>query len=91
MQGLVLLLVFFGTGMLVLGGYAFVNRRRLAAAASLRQRVGDAAPIVIQANILKDTRRSSVSFIDKALESASLSEALEYELRKAGAPPLAEC
>jgi len=85
MQGLVLLLVFFGTGMLVLGGYAFINRRRLAAAASLRQRVGDAAPIVAPANILKDTRRSSVAVIDKALESLSVSGALEYELRRAGA------
>ena len=54
MQGLVLLLVFFGTAMLVLGSYAFANRRRLAAAASLRQRVGDNAPVVIQANILRD-------------------------------------
>jgi len=36
MQGLVLLLVFFGTAMLVLGSYAFANRRRLAAAISKR-------------------------------------------------------
>ena len=85
MQGLVLLLVFFGTAMLVLGSYAFANRRRLAAAASLRQRVGDNAPVVIQANILRDTRRSSVAVIDKFLESMSMTSALEYELRRAGA------
>src|SRR5678815_3441003 len=85
MQGLVLLLVFFGTAMLVLGSYAFANRRRLAAAASLRQRVGENAPVVVQANILRDTRRSSVAAIDKLLESMSMTSALEYELRRAGA------
>ena len=85
MQGLVLLLVFFGTAMLVLGSYAFANRRRLAAAASLRQRVGDNAPVVIQANILKDLRRSSVPAIDKLLETMSVASAVEFELRRAGA------
>ncbi len=85
MQGLVLLLVFFGTAMLVLGSYAFANRRRLAAAASLRQRVGENAPVIIQANILRDLRRSSVPAIDRLLETMSLSSAVEFELRRAGA------
>src|SRR5947209_18276512 len=85
MQGLVLLLVFFGTAMLVLGTYAFANRRRLAAAAALRQRVGDSAPVIPQANILRDLRRSSVPAIDRLLDSVSLTPALEFELRRAGA------
>ncbi len=86
MQGLVLLLVFFGTALLVVGSYAFINRRRLAAAASLRSRVGDSAPIVVQANLLRDTRRSSVGALDRFLESAALTSAVEFELRRAGAP-----
>lgn len=85
MQGLVLLLVFFGTAMLVLGTYAFINRRRLAAAASLRSRVGDSTPIAAPINILRDTRRSSVAPLDRLLESASVTSAVEYELRRAGA------
>ena len=84
MQGLVLLLVFFGTALMVLGIYAFTNRRRLAAAEMLRQRLGDAAPIA-QVNILRDERRSSVGAIDRMLDSLNLSEAIDYQLRRAGA------
>lgn len=86
MLGLVLLLVFFGTALLVLGSYAFINRRRLAAAASLRARVGESgggAPL--PTNILRDNRRSGVPFIDNLLESLSLTTAVEMELRRAGA------
>lgn len=85
MQALVLILVFFGTGLLVLGTYAYVNRRRISAMARLTGISGEtvaAAP----ANILRDTRRSSVAAIDQLLGSFSVSSALEFELRRAGAP-----
>jgi tight adherence protein B len=85
MQGFVLLLVFFGTALLVLGTYALVNRRRLAAAEVLRRRMGDSAPIATQMNILRDDRRSSVGAIDTLLDSMKVSESLEYELLRAGA------
>jgi tight adherence protein B len=85
MQGLVLLLVFFGTAMLVLGFYAFANRRRLAAAEMLRERLGDAAPIAATINILRDERRSTVAPLDRFLESLNVSSAIEYQLRQAGA------
>ena len=85
MQGLVLLLVFFGTSLLVLGTYAVINRRRLAAAELLRKQMGDMAPVAPVANILKETRHSSVGWIDQLIESMALSSALEYELRRAGA------
>ena len=85
MQGLVLLLVFFGTALLVLGTYAVINRRRLAAAEVLRRRMGDSAPVVAQMNILRDDRRSSVGAIDSLLDSMKISESLEYELTRAGA------
>jgi tight adherence protein B len=84
MQGLVLLLVFFGTALLVLGTYAVINRRRLAAAEVLRRRMGDNTPIVAQMNILRDNRRSSVSAIDSLLDAMKISESLEYELTRAG-------
>ena len=84
MQALVLLLVFFGTALLVLGSYAYINRRRIAAIASLRGGAADTAPVV-PTNILRDNRRSSVAAIDKLLGSISLTTALEYELRRAGA------
>jgi tight adherence protein B len=84
MQGLVLLLVFFGTPLLVLGTYALINRRRLAAAEVLRRRMGDSAPIATQMNILRDDRRSSVGFIDSLLDSMKVAESLESELLRAG-------
>jgi tight adherence protein B len=84
MQGFVLLLVFFGTALMVLGIYAFANRRRLAAAEMLRQRLGDSAPIV-HVNILREEKRSSVGGVDRLLESLNLSEAIDYQLRRAGA------
>ena len=86
MIGLVLLGVFFGTALLVLSAYAFINRRRLAASAELRNRLGDAAPVAEPINILRQTRRSSVGFIDDLLDRMALSSAIEYELRRAGAP-----
>ena len=86
MQGLVLLLVFFGTAMLVLGTYALINRRRLAAAAVLRQRMGDDGGVAVPtANILRDLKRSSLPALDHLLDSLAVSEALDYELRRAGA------
>lgn len=84
MQGLVLLLVFFGTALLVLGTYAIINRRRLAAAEMLRTRMGDSAPVVAQLNILRSDRRSSVGAIDSLLESLQIAESLDGELRRAG-------
>jgi len=85
MLGLTLLLVFFGTALLVLGTYAFVNRRRLAAAEVLRKRLGDAAPVAVEQRILREAHRSSVPFVDRVLETLQLSEAIDYELRRAGA------
>src|SRR5436190_10649859 len=86
MIGLVLLGVFFGTAMLVLGAYGFINRRRLAAGAELRRRLGDAAPVAEPINILRETRHSSVGFLDDLLDRMSVGSAIEYELRRAGAP-----
>jgi len=86
MQALVLILVFFGTSLLVLGTYAYVNRRRIAAMARLTGTSGDSAAASAPTNILRDTRRSSVAAIDQLLSSMSITAALEFELRRAGLP-----
>ena len=80
MIGFVLLGVFFGTALLVLSAYGFINRRRLAAAAELRSRLGDAAPVAEPLNILRQTRRSSVALLDDLLERMSMSSAMTSAL-----------
>ena len=70
MIGLVLLGVFFGVALLVLSTYGFINRRRLAAAAELRSRLGDAAPVAEPVNILRQTRRSSLTIRTNLPDSA---------------------
>jgi len=84
-QELVLLLVFFGTALLVLGTYAIINRRRLAAAEMLRERMGDAAAPTPIINILRQTRRSSLPAIDRFLDAIAVTSSIDYELRRAGA------
>ena len=44
MQTLVLFAVFFGTALLLLGIYVYVNRRRLEATAALKARLTPGAP-----------------------------------------------
>ena len=77
--------MFFGTAMLVLGSYAFANRRRLAAAASLRQRVGDNAPVVVQANILAICGAAASRRSTGCSTRCRSTSAVEFELRRAGA------
>ncbi|HET6680282.1 MAG TPA: type II secretion system F family protein [Gemmatimonadaceae bacterium] len=83
MDTLILLVVFFSTVMLVLGVYVFVNRRRLEATAALRDRLSgaEAAPV----NILRDTRKSAVPVLDRALTTGTLSPGVERRLQRAGA------
>lgn len=83
MQMLVLILVFAGALLLIVGLYSFVNRARLAASAAARERLhstGRAEEI----SILRDNRVSSVGFLDRLLTDTSLSSMLEDELRRAG-------
>jgi tight adherence protein B len=83
MQMLVLILVFAGALLLIVGLYSFVNRARLAASAAARERLhspGRAEEI----SILRDSRVSSVGFLDRLLTDTSLSSMLEDELRRAG-------
>jgi tight adherence protein B len=83
MQTVLLLGVFFGTAVLVLALYAFVNRRRLAALSVLRERTqgrGLASDIVI----LRDQRKSAVPILDRILTEQTLTPKLERNLQLAG-------
>ena len=83
MQTVLLLGVFFGTAVLVLAAYAFVNRRRLQALSVLRERTqgGGLASAVV---ILRDQRKSAVPILDRILTGQTLTPKLERNLQSAG-------
>ncbi|MGH7696610.1 MAG: type II secretion system F family protein [Gemmatimonadaceae bacterium] len=83
MQTVLLLGVFFGTAVLVLAVYAFVNRRRLEAMSVLRERTqgGGLASAVV---ILRDQRKSAVPILDRILTGQTLTPKLERNLQLAG-------
>jgi tight adherence protein B len=83
MQTLILFAVFFGTTLLLLGIYVFVNRRRLEAAAALKDRLSTtAAPADI--SILRDLRKSAVPFLDQLLTGRSYTLLIERAIDRAG-------
>lgn len=84
MQMLVLILVFAGSLLLVVGLYSFLNRARLAATSAARERLHGTGGRVEEISILRDQRASSVGFLDKMLTDTSLSTMLEDELRRSG-------
>jgi tight adherence protein B len=84
MQMLVLILVFAGALLLIVGLYSFVNRARLAASAAARERLHGTGRRAEEINILRDQRVSSVGFLDRLLTNTSLSTMLEDELRRSG-------
>src|SRR5690554_7270347 len=84
MQMMVLVLVFAGALLLIVGLYSFVNRRRLAAAAAAREQLQGGRDRAEDISILRDQRASSFAFLDRALTGTSLSTMLEDELRRAG-------
>ncbi|HEU4564551.1 MAG TPA: type II secretion system F family protein [Gemmatimonadaceae bacterium] len=83
MQLLILLLVFAGTMLLMVGTYAFLNRRRLAEAEALRARLTGVQPVG-PINIFRDDSVSGLAFLNRLLAGKSFTEMLAIELRKAG-------
>ena len=63
MMALVLLAVFAGTMLLIVAGYVLVNRRRLAAADALRDRLAPAMAGGPSATILKDEKASDIAAV----------------------------
>jgi tight adherence protein B len=87
MTSLVLVLVFLGAMLLVVGSFVFINRRRLSAADAARIRVGDGGGILrsdIPLSILRDERVSDVKAINELLTGRSITLQLERELTHAG-------
>lgn len=83
MLAVVLVFVFLGTALSIVGAYAFVNRRRLAAAAALRQRVA-AGGEPSSLNLLRDVRASAVPVLDRILKARAFAPALARALQRAG-------
>src|SRR5512139_2430343 len=82
MQPLALFLVFTGSALLVVGVYAFVNRRRLAAKEALRERA--AAHPALPQSVLRDERKSAVPILDRLLTSHPMTPVIERLLARAG-------
>ena len=85
MQLLILAGVFFGTMLLIITGYALINRRELMAAEAARERLraGFAAgggPV----NILRDDRSSDIAILNRLLTGRALTRKLAQDLAQAG-------
>lgn len=80
--------VFLGTLLLIVGAFAFVNRRRLADEAAIRSRLfGEAGPMVQAAHIeiFKTSQRaSSLAFLNSLLEGKNFTAVVQAELDRAG-------
>lgn len=87
MTAIVLVAVFVGALLLVVGAFVFLNRRRLSAADAARIRVGDSGGILrsdAPISILRDERVSDVAALNELLSGRNLTMRLERELAHAG-------
>ena len=80
---LILAAVFIGTLCLIVGAYIFANRRRLAAAATARERLHGAAEVTTK-GILRDDRASELPLLDRFLTGRPLTVSLSEQLLRAG-------
>ena len=80
---LILAAVFIGTLCLIVGAYIFANRRRLAAAATARERLHGAAEVTTR-GILRDDRASELPLLDRFLTGRPLTVSLSEQLQRAG-------
>ena len=89
MTYLVLAGVFLGTLLLIVGAFAFLNRRRLADDAAVRSRLFGDAGAGAQAQtiaIFKSSQRaSSLSILNSLLEGKNLTSVVQAQLDRAGA------
>ena len=84
MMLLLLAAVFFGTVLLIVGAWTFVNRDRLAAAESARARLQGGMEIVSAVEILRDERLSDIPVLNKMLAGRAIADQLQVELQRAG-------
>jgi tight adherence protein B len=85
MQLLILAGVFFGTMLLIITGYALINRRELLAAEAARERLraGFAAGGGT-VSILRDDRSSDIALLNRLLTGRALTRKLAQDLAQAG-------
>lgn len=84
MQLLILAGVFFGTVLLIVGVWTFVNRDRLRAADSARAQLRGALEEVSAVEILRDDRVSDIGVLNRLLAGRELSGWLSVQLQRAG-------
>ncbi len=81
----VLALVFGGTILLVVATYRLINRRRLAEAEVVQDRLAPLAPVSAgPVRILKDTRASELGFLNRLLSGKPITARIARALERAG-------
>jgi tight adherence protein B len=76
--------IFFGTVLLVVGGWTFINRDKLAAAESARAQLQGGIETVDAVEILRDERLSDIPFLNRMLAGRAIADRLHVELLRAG-------
>jgi tight adherence protein B len=85
MEALILFLVFIAVITLVLGGYTFLNRERLATEEATREQLRSLrAGAGERIRIIRDKQRSTVPLVDVLLRDQPLAAKMEWELTRAG-------
>jgi tight adherence protein B len=83
-QLLILGLVFLAVLSIVVGGYLFIYRRRLAAVSSARARLQTHEERFGTRSILRDTRASDLPLLDRILTRREFTEGIARRLQRAG-------
>ncbi|MDQ8161815.1 MAG: type II secretion system F family protein [Gemmatimonadota bacterium] len=89
MTALLVALVFFGTIFAIVGGFVFLNRRRLTSVEAARERLSDAPAVIRDAGgspstILRDQRVSNIGALNELLSGRGVTLQLSRELARAG-------
>jgi tight adherence protein B len=89
MTGLLVALVFFGTIFAIVGGFVFLNRRRLKSVDAARARLSDAPSLIRESGgapstILRDQRVSNIGALNELLSGRGVTLQLSRELARAG-------
>ncbi len=87
MTAIVLALVFLGVLFLIVGGFVFLNRRRLGSSDAARVRVGEVGGLIrskTPVSILRDERVSEIRALNELLSGRGFIIQLEREIARAG-------
>jgi tight adherence protein B len=76
--------IFFGMVLLIVGGWTFINRDKLAAAESARAQLQGGIETVDAIEILRDERLSDIPFLNRLLAGRAIGDRLHVQLLRAG-------